>query len=155
MNPETGLSMLPTMHETFPVFIPLCTFSSVLFLNPLLTNMESVVKASVEFLIYILLYNTQLSLRGPGLSPYTQHQVSLDLHAVDIWLSFFFFAVFSLHFIPASNLCFSHWGEKAWLSSGAWVFILRLMTLSCENGFCFPFSFLLFSVQDNPVLTAR
>lgn len=31
-------------------------------------------------------------------------------------------SLLSFHFIPSSNLCFSHWGEKASLSSGAWVF---------------------------------
>lgn len=71
------------MHGILLVVISICTFASVLFFNHILANMESVLKASVEFLIHILLYNRQLSLRGSGLRMqshgYTQHQVSLDL----------------------------------------------------------------------------
>lgn len=153
------------MHKVFSFPILVCTFSSVLFFNDILTNMENAFKASIDFKSISCFIRHSLLCGVWRKGAFTW---SLTLLAQLGWCTLLFFlyrrhliwaltllSVFSLHFISSSNLCFTHWGEKAWLSSRAWMFTTQVLSLSCEKWIFLSFQFSpLFLVQDYPVFTA-
>lgn len=138
---------------------PVCTFSSVYFsiaFSPtwgmflkLLRSCESIRFIKCSFLWGALAWGC-----GQGLHT---APVGLDLsrwhwHPTELSLSFLYSLYISF---PLQIVVFPAEKRKPDFHVELECLLLRLMSLSCENGFGFPFSFLLFSARDNPVFTAR
>lgn len=164
------------MHRIFLSFIPVCTFSSVLFYNHILTNihtMERVLKASVGFksMPWFITHNflcgtlTWRCIYQPLMSPAQPWRCSLPfftstllasdwVHPLWLWInSAFLFRETSSPFCipftfhPLCKLLFFPVRRENLTCKWSLAFTTPVGWLSCKNGFCL--------VQTNPVSTAR